>query len=282
MSGIGFTKMHGLGNDFVVIDARHGAPVIGEDEARAIADRRTGIGCDQLLVIEPPINGGAEAFMRIRNADGGEVAACGNGVRCVAAFLMAEAGSDRVVIETGAGLSEARAAAAGQVIVDMGAAVDDWRAIPLAAAVDTLHLEVTAGPLRDAVGVGIGNPHAVFFVDDADAVALEVHGPLLEHHPLFPERANIGVAQIMSPEAGLDRIRLRVWERGVGLTRACGTGACAALVAAHRRGLSQRRAAVLLDGGRLLIEWRADGHVLMTGPSAVSFRGRLDPSLLAP
>ncbi len=161
MGGIGFTKMHGLGNDFVVVDARHGAPVIGEVEARAIADRRTGIGCDQLLLIEPPIDGAAAAFMRIRNADGGEVAACGNGIRCVAAFLMAEAGSDRVVIETGAGLSEARAAAAGQVMVDLGAAVDDWRAIPLAAAVDTLHLEATAGPLSDAVGVGIGNPHAV-------------------------------------------------------------------------------------------------------------------------
>ncbi|MFQ5954872.1 MAG: diaminopimelate epimerase [Kiloniellales bacterium] len=282
MGGVDFTKMHGLGNDFVVIDARRRAIAIGEAEARAIADRCTGIGCDQVIVIEPPANGDAEAFMRIRNADGGEVAACGNGTRCVAALLMAESGRDGAVIETGAGLLDARVGGGGEITVDMGRPSDDWRAIPLAAAVDTLHLDMTAGPLADPVAVGIGNPHAVFFVADADRVALETYGPALEHHPLFPERANIGAAQLLSPERGVDRIRLRVWERGAGLTRACGTGACAALVAAHRRGLSGRQAALLLDGGRLLVEWRDDGHVLATGPAAVSFLGRLDLNLLAP
>ena len=281
MGGIDFTKMHGLGNDFVVIDARRRAVAIGEAEARAIADRCTGIGCDQVLVLEPPANGRAEAFMRIRNADGGEVAACGNGTRCVAAFLMAESGRPSTVIETGAGLLDARDGG-GEITVDMGRPSDEWRTIPLAAEVDTLHLEMAAGPLADPVAVGIGNPHAVFFVPDVDGVAIETHGPVLEHHPLFPERANIGVAQVITPERGVDRIRLRVWERGVGLTRACGTGACAALVAAHRRGLCGRQAALLLDGGRLEVAWRDDGRVLATGPAAVSFRGRLDLDLLTP
>ena len=267
-----FIKMHGLGNDFVVIDARRAAFPLDEARAHAIADRKTGIGCDQLIVIEAPQQEGADAFMRIHNADGGEVEACGNATRCVAALLMDETGGERVAIETAAGLLEARPASGGRISVDMGKARLEWREIPLASAQDTLHVDLALGNLADPVCTNMGNPHATFFVADAMSVDLASLGPLLEHHKLFPERANIGVAQVLSPE----RLRLRVWERGVGITRACGTGACAALVAASRRGLVGRRAEIVLDGGALTIEWRADGHVLMTGPVATSFKGSFD------
>jgi diaminopimelate epimerase len=269
--------MHGLGTDFVVIDARARPRAFSAAEVRAIADRRRGVGCDQLIGIEPPHRAGADAFMRIWNADGGEVAACGNASRCVAALLMAEGRRGSVVLETAAGLLAAEARGAGRVAVDQGVPRLDWRDIPLACAMDTLHLELARGPLADPAAVSMGNPHAVFFVPDAEAVALETLGPALEHDPLFPERANIGVAQV------LDRaqLRLRVWERGAGLTLACGTGACAALVAAVRRGLTERRATVRLDGGALELEWRADGHVVMTGPVATSFTGVLPNGALS-
>ena len=280
MSGLPFIKMHGLGNDFVVLDGRAGDLGLGAAQARAIADRRTGVGCDQVLAIEPSLTGEAAAAMRIYNSDGSEAEACGNGTRCVAALLMGENGTDRegghVVIETAAGLLDVARARDGQFTVDMGLARADWRDIPLAQAGDTLHLGIKQGPLADPVAVNIGNPHAVFFVDDADAVDLATHGPKLEHHTLFPERANIEAAQVRSAT----EIRLRVWERGAGLTRACGSGACAAVVAAARRGLTGRKAQVVLDGGTLAIEWAEDGHVLMTGPAAVSFTGELDPALL--
>lgn len=271
MAGLRFTKMHGLGNDFVVVDGRARAIAFTADQVRAIADRRTGVGCDQLIEIEPPRNGRADAFLRIWNADGDEVGACGNGTRCVAALLMAEVGAPGVKLETVAGVLEAQDGGEGRVAVDMGEARLDWRDIPLAREMDTLHLDLAAGPLRDPVAVNMGNPHAVFFVPDAAAIALESLGPALEHDALFPVRANIGVAQVLAR----DHLRLRVWERGAGLTRACGTGACAALVAAARRGLSERRARVSLDGGDLTIEWRDDGHVIMTGPVATSFTGEL-------
>jgi diaminopimelate epimerase len=215
--------------------------------------------------------------MTILNADGGEVEACGNATRCDAATLMAESGRADAAIETVAGVLKATAAGGGQIAVDMGPARDGWQDIPLAEACDTLHLGISEGPLSDPVAVNVGNPHAVFFVDDVDSIALETFGPRIEHHPLFPQRVNVEAAQILSPE----RIRMRVWERGAGITRACGTGACATLVAAHRRGLTGRQAEVVLDGGTLLIEWRDDGHIIMTGPAAVSFSGVLDPSLLA-
>jgi diaminopimelate epimerase len=255
MSERAFIKMHGLGNDFVVIDARQSAFPLDEAAARAIADRRRGVGCDQLIVIEPPASGAADVFMRIRNADGGEVEACGNATRCVAALVMAERGSERCTVETRAGLLEARPAGPDRIAVDMGEARLGWRDIPLARAMNTLHLELSEDGLSDPVAVNIGNPRAVFFVRDAEAVDLARLGPSLEH-----------------------RLRLRVWERGVGLTRACGTGACAAAVAAHRRGLAGRRVEVVLDGGPLLLEWREDGHVVMTGPVATSFRGVLNGS----
>ena len=276
-----FTKMHGLGNDFVVVDARREPFELDEAAARAVADRRAGVGCDQLIVMEPPSNGAADVFMRIRNADGGEVEACGNATRCVASLIMAETGRERCTVETQAGLLHAVGLAAGRasaglISVDMGELRTAWQEIPLAREMDSLHLDLACGPLSDPVAVNIGNPHAVFFVADAAAVDLAALGPQLEHDPLFPERANIGVAEL----AGPDRLRVRVWERGVGLTRACGTGACAAAAAAHRRGLTGRDVEVVLDGGPLRLEWREDGHMVMTGPVATSFTGVFAPSLL--
>ncbi len=271
-----FVKMHGLGNDFVVIDARGDGFPLDEARAHAIADRKTGIGCDQLILVERPRSADADVFMRIHNADGGEVEACGNATRCIATLVMQETGGDRVVVETAAGLLEAWPAGGGRISVDMGKARLDWQDIPLAAAQDTLHVDLAVGPLADPVCTNIGNPHATFFVAEANAIDLAGLGPQLEHHKLFPERTNIGIAQILSPE----RLRLRVWERGVGITRACGTGACAALVAASRRGLTGRKAEVVLDGGALEIAWRDDGHVVMTGPVATSFRGSFDPAQL--
>lgn len=270
-----FIKMHGLGNDFVVIDARAEPFRPAPSALRAIADRRMGVGCDQLISIEAPQDPQAQAFMRIHNADGGEVGACGNGTRCVARLLFAELGCEAVTIETAAGLLHAKAGPDGQITVDMGPARTEWREIPLARPADTEQLPVSLGPLSRPVGVNIGNPHAVFVVENADDVDLETLGPKLERHELFPERANIGVAHL----AGRDRLRLRVWERGVGITRACGTGACAAVVAAARRGLTSRQAVVRLDGGELSVAWLPDGHVTMSGPADISFTGRLAGAL---
>ncbi len=277
MSGISFIKMHGLGNDFVVIDGRAAPVTLTPEQARAIARRHTGIGCDQVIVMERP-NGAtaAAAFMRIHNADGGEVSACGNATRCVAALLMKESGETSVRLETRAGLLSAEDAGGGAIAVDMGAPRFEWDHIPLARAADTLDLDLDAGPLGTAAAANMGNPHAVFFVPDADAVDLAAIGPGLEHHEIFPERANIGVAEIRSER----EIRLRVWERGTGLTQACATGACAAAVTAHRRGLAGRKVRVLLDGGELDIAWREDGHVAMTGPVAVSFTGTIAEAML--
>ena len=277
MGRIPFRKMHGLGNDFVVLDRRDGGAAIAPAAARLLADRHLGIGCDQVIVIEQPRDRAARAFMRILNADGSDAEACGNATRCVAALLAAESGEVRLRIETVAGLLAAEALPDGRVSVDMGMVRTDWREIPLARAMDTAHVDLALGPLADPVCTNIGNPHATFFVADAEAVELATLGPALEHDALFPERANIGVASI----AGHDAIRLRVWERGVGLTLACGSGACAALVAAHRRGLTGRAATIAVDGGTLGIEWRDDGHVVMTGSSTLVFEGSFDAALLA-
>ncbi|MGH7111335.1 MAG: diaminopimelate epimerase [Stellaceae bacterium] len=276
MSGVPFLKMHGLGNDFVVLDVRARPLALDAAAARALADRHTGIGCDQLVLIEPPRDPAAHVFMRIRNADGGEVEACGNATRCVALLVARESGASQVRIDTLSGLVEAELQPEGTVAVDMGPVRTLWHEIPLARAMDTDHVDLAWGPLAAPVCTNIGNPHATFFVADAEAVDLAVLGPRLEHHPLFPERANIGVATV----ADRRRIRLRVWERGAGLTRACGTGACAALVAACRRGLAERRGEVSLDGGVLDIFWREDGHVVMTGPAAIAFSGEFEPALL--
>jgi len=277
MGKIPFLKMHGLGNDLVVLDGRSRALAIDATAARAVADRRTGIGCDQVILLEPPRDPSAQVLMRIRNPDGGEAEACGNATRCVADLLRRETGDHKVRIETIAGLLEAEALPDGRVAVDMGRARTGWREVPLARDMDTQCVKLSLGPLSAPVCTNIGNPHATFFVDDVDAVDLAGLGPILEHHPLFPQRANIGVAAVR----GRGNIRLRVWERGAGVTRACGSGACAALVGAYRRGLTGRKAVVELDGGFLDIAWREDGHVVMTGPVALSFEGAVDPTLLA-
>jgi diaminopimelate epimerase len=276
MVTIPFVKMHGLGNDFVVLDFRRGVVPVSPKAVRALADRRTGIGCDQLIILEPPGHSAAQALMRIHNADGSEAEACGNATRCVADLLYRETGGARVRIETSAGLLEAEALPDGRITVDMGPARLGWCDIPLARAEDTNCVDLSVGPLARPVCTNVGNPHATFFVDDVERIDLATLGPILEHDPLFPERANIGVAAIRDSS----HMRLRVWERGAGITPACGSGACAAVVAAHRRGLTERRAGVALDGGTLDIAWREDGHVIMTGPAAVSFEGRFDADLL--
>jgi diaminopimelate epimerase len=274
-----FLKMHGCGNDFVVFDERAGALGLTTRRAAAIADRRTGVGCDQFIAIEPAPEGStADAFMRIRNPDGAEAGACGNATRCVVDLLARETGRRIQVIRTVAGNLPSEALPDGRVRVDMGPARLDWPDVPLARPMDTLHLDLEAGPVADPAAVDMGNPHATFFVDEVERVPVSELGPRLEYDPLFPERANIGFAQVLAP----DRIRLRVWERSAGLTLACGSGACAALVNAHRRGLTGRRAAVVVDGGELEIEWRADGHVLMTGPVATSFIGEIDLAAYPP
>jgi diaminopimelate epimerase len=272
MTALPFRKMHGLGNDFVVIDLRDRPVPLTLPQRRWIADRKRGIGCDQLILLEPPQQKVADIFMRIHNADGGEVGACGNATRCIAAKVMAEKASRHVIIETIAGLLDAEAAEGGRVAVDMGLVRLDWREIPLSEACDTLHLPLSLGPLSDPVGVNVGNPHAVFFVSDAERIDLATFGPMLERNRLFPQRANIEVAQVLSPE----RVRMRIWERGVGITQASGSGSCATLVAAARRKLTGRSATVVLDGGELLIEWLADDHVRMTGDWAESFHGEID------
>lgn len=272
-----FLKMNGLGNDFVVVEARGEAFRPTPAEARAIADRVNGVGCDQLIAIEPTTR--ADAFMRIWNADGGEVDACGNATRCVAWLLMEAAGRDDVVIETEAGLlSAVRAEGDKRVSVDMGPPELRWNHIPLAEEMDTRGIELQVGPidaphLHTPGAVNMGNPHVVFFVDQEPSDALvKGSGSLVEHHPMFPEGVNVGFAHVKSP----DRIRLRVWERGAGMTQACGTGACAALVACARRGLTGRSATIEMDGGELHVDWREDdGHVIMTGPVALEFTGRL-------
>ena len=267
---ISFRKMQGCGNDFAVIDARSGAPEISARQAALMADRHTGIGCDQVIVLEPG-GSGFDVFMRIFNPDGSAAGACGNATRCVAALLAAETGQTRQIIRTISGDLPSETMPDGRVEVDMGEARLDWRDVPLSHAMDTLALDLTMGPLSHPAAASMGNPHATFFVPDLDAVPIPDLGPRLEHHPLFPARANIGFVQVLTPA----RIRLRVWERGAGLTLACGSGACAALVNAARRGLTGREAEVLVDGGTLTIAWRADGHVLMTGPVATSFVGEI-------
>ena len=265
-----FIKMHGLGNDFVLLDGRERPlPPIGAGLAAALADRHTGIGCDQVIVLEPST--AADFRMRIFNANGGEVEACGNATRAVGLLHGAPAR-----IETLGGLVRAAPADSG-IAVEMGVPRLEWDEIPLAYALDTAALPVAWEDLENPVAVNVGNPHVVFFVPDCDTIDLARLGPEIEHDPLFPEKINVNVATVVSPSA----IRLRVWERGAGLTRACGTGACATAVAAIRRGLTDWRVTVTLPGGTLSIEWAEHGAVVMTGPACESFRGDFDPAHFA-
>jgi diaminopimelate epimerase len=273
----GFVKMHGCGNDFVIMDERLEPLALSPARAAAIADRHTGIGCDQLVLIQTA-GPGADASIRILNPDGSEAGACGNATRCVAEVLSRETGKTSIVIRTISGDLPAFLRPDGQIQVDMGPARLDWTEIPLSRPMDTLRLDLSADAVAEPAAASMGNPHATFFVADLDAIPIVRIGPRLEHDRLFPQRANIGFAQVLDAAT----IRLRVWERGAGLTLACGSGACAALVNAHRRGLTNRRARVILDGGALEIEWRDDGHVLMTGPVATAFTGQIDQSAFPP
>ncbi len=265
-----FLKMNGLGNDFVIFDSRKDGFIPDADACRKLADRRRGVGCDQIIVMDKPDEAGFDAFMRVYNADGSDAGTCGNATRCVASLLFQENGEKEVRIKTTVGRMTAWPAEGGMVSVDMGEPRTNWNEIPLAAECDTLSVNLSAGELSDPCCVSMGNPHAVFFVKDAAAVPLETLGPKLEHDRIFPKRCNIEAAQVIMR----DRIRMRVWERGTGITEACGTGACATAVAAARRGLCDRRSTVVLDGGELSIEWReSDGHVIMTGGADLSFYG---------
>lgn len=269
--------MHGLQNDFVVLDKRGEAasnfPKLDEKTIRHIAHRKYGVGCDQLIVIENPRDKAADIFMRIYNSDGSEVSACGNATRCVAGEIMREKEKTHIVIETMAGLLDCDDKGNGKVAVDMGAAKLDWREIPLKDAADTNSVDLKMFDLPPASCASMGNPHAVFFVDDLQKIDIAAIGPALERHAQFPERCNIEFAQILNPR----QIRMRVWERGAGITSACGTGACATLVAAVRRNLiPERKAEIILDGGSLDIEWLRDGHVIMTGAWERSFIGIVD------
>jgi diaminopimelate epimerase len=282
MDATNFRKMNGLGNDFVVLDGRARPLALGTEAVKEIADREAGIGCDQVIALEPSKK--ADVFMRIWNADGGEVAACGNAARCVAALVAEERGRTDVKVETEAGVLDATVNKDGTVTVDMGAPRFGWEEIPLAEPfADTRYIELQVGPIDAPVlhspsVVNVGNPHCIFFVDDVDAYDLARFGPMLEHHPLFPERANISLAQVTAPDA----MRLRTWERGAGLTKACGTAACASAVAAARLKRTGRKVKVTLPGGDLLIEWReSDGHILMTGPYSLDFEGTLPVGLMA-
>ncbi|WP_159642387.1 diaminopimelate epimerase [Sphingorhabdus sp. 109] len=258
-----FHKMHGLGNDFVIIDARETEMNLSSAIATAIADRRSGIGCDQLIVLRP--SSVADVRMQIFNADGSEVEACGNASRCVAKLI-----GDETRIETAGGIITGHATEDG-AIVDMGKPRFEWQSIPLAYAMDTLSMPVGWEDLQNPATVNVGNPHVIFFVDDSDGVELERLGPMIEVDPLFPDKVNVNIAHIAD---GI--IHLRVWERGVGLTRACGTGACATAVAAIRRGMVNSPVQVNLPGGSLTISWQEGEHIQMQGPTTYVFSGEAD------
>ncbi|MCK0168618.1 diaminopimelate epimerase [Jannaschia sp. S6380] len=262
--GLPFMKMHGLGNDFVVVDERATGPRVDAGLARAVGDRHRGVGFDQLAVIRDA--GDADLALAFWNADGSTSDACGNATRCIAAWEMARLGADRLTLRTERGVLVAEAREDGTTAVNMGPPVLDWRAIPLAREVCTLHLPIDGDP----VATGMGNPHCSFFVADAEAVDLPSFGPMHEHYALFPERTNVQVAHVVAP----DHLRMRVWERGVGITQASGTSSCAVAVAAARRGITGRRVRIDLDGGTLHVDWRDDG-VWMAGPTAHVFDGVL-------
>ncbi|MFN3294860.1 MAG: diaminopimelate epimerase [Gemmobacter sp.] len=269
-TGLPFMKMHGAGNDFVVIDSRGRGAVVTPALARALGDRHRGVGFDQLAEItDAP---GADFGLVFWNSDGSQAGACGNATRCVSDHVMRGLGLDRVSLLTARGGLRAERLDDGRVAVNMGPPQLDWAAIPLARAVDPLHLPLPGDP----AAVGMGNPHCVHFVADAEAVDLVAVGPGIEHDPLFPQRTNVEFASLLGP----DHLRMRVWERGTGITLACGSGACATAVAAHLRGLTGRRVVLEADGGRLEVDWREDG-VWLTGPVARVFDGVLSPDYLA-
>jgi diaminopimelate epimerase len=284
LSGHAFVKMNGLGNEIVVVDMRAAPAAISEADARAVATPQ-GAPYDQMMALYPPRTPGTDAYVRIYNSDGSAAGACGNGTRCIAELMFRETGKDTLTFETPAGLLNVWKGAEPLVsTVDMGRPRFAWNEIPLAEEfADTRCIELQIGPIDDPIlhspsTLSMGNPHAIFWVKDVNAYDLSKIGPLLENHPIFPERANISLCHV----ASRDHIIVRTWERGAGLTKACGSAACAAAVAAVRLRKTDRKVTVTLPGGDLKIEWRErDDHVLMTGPVAFEFEGRFDPSLFA-
>ena len=268
--GLPFMKMHGLGNDFVVMDARKREVTVTADLARALADRHRGVGFDQLALIQNDHE--ADLALTFYNADGSLSATCGNATRCIAAYEMAAQGLNQIRLRTERGILIAQDRGNGLTAVKMGGPLLEWQDIPLAAAMDTLHLPLDGDP----VATGMGNPHCSFFVDDAEAVDLAARGPEVEHHPLFPARTNVQFASLIGP----DHLRMRVWERGTGITLASGSSSCAVAVAAARRGLTGRAVKLTLDGGDILIDWREDG-VWMTGPTAHVFTAELTADFIS-
>lgn len=279
---IPFRKMNGLGNDFVVLDARQRALAISDAQARAIASRSSGVGCDQVIVMERSER--ADVRMRIWNAEGGEVESCGNASRCIADIVMDETGQATATIDTKGGFLTARRAGPLLVTIDQGKPRFDWTDIPLSEKfADTRHIELSVGPLEAPLMhspsvVNVGNPHCIFWVKDLDVVDLAKVGPMLEHHPLFPQRTNVELARVDAR----DHVTVKVWERGAGLTQACGTAACAVMAAGHRIRIIDAKCRVSLPGGDLFMQVNPDtGHVLMTGPLAYDFEGTLPEGLLA-
>jgi len=264
--------MHGLRNDFVIVDGRQDPFHLSINEIIQICDRHQGVGADELLIVEPPRTPETYAFIRIINPDGREVEACGNATRCIGWLLLKESDQEELRIQTLGGVLTCSLAGEKQVSVEMGKIMTDWQDIPLSEKMDTLHLNIEAGPLKDPVGMNIGNPHAVFFVEDVDAIDLPKYGKALQTHPIFPEEANIGVAQLLNSKT----LKLSVWERPGVLTTACGTGACVAVAAAHRRGLSREKTmTVIMPAGSVTIELKDQNIAVMTGPVEFCYVGYL-------
>ncbi len=263
-----FIKMHGLGNDFIIFDARNDTLSLTSEQVCDLSDRKRGIGCDQLIVMKESDK--ADVYMEIWNSNGSRVGACGNATRCIGHLLDQEYQGAEIRIETEAGILLSRANSPESVTIDMGEPKLDWQSIPLYMPQDTLALDLHIGPFKNPVAVNIGNPHAIFFVPDAKSAPLEEFGHIIETHALFPKHVNVSAASVHD-----GAIRLRVWERGVGMTQACGTAACATIVAASLKGLVDRKAIIHLDGGTLDLCWQDNGHILMTGPVATSFKGEI-------
>ena len=265
-----FVKMHGLRNDFVMVDGRKQSYSPSREEIIHICDRHEGVGADELLIVEPARSHNTYAFVRIINPDGREVEACGNATRCVGWLLLKECNKETIQIETLGGVLKCTLAGEKQVSVEMGKIRTDWNEIPLSQNIDTLHLNIEAGPLKDPVGMNIGNPHAVFFVEDLDTIDLPKYGKILQTDLLFPEEANIGVAQLVNPAV----LKLSVWERPGNMTTACGTGACVAVAAAHRRKLTtNKKMTVIMQAGSVEIELKDENLAVMTGPVEICYTG---------
>ena len=275
MDNINFIKMHGLGNDFVILDSRLGSITLQPKEISLIADRHIGVGCDQIVIMLPSQDDLADIFIKIFNSDGSETFACGNATRCVASLLMKELKKDHVTVETMSGLLDAELNSGTSVALNIGKASFNWKDIPLSESLDTANINIPKMKFRDGFAVNLGNTHIVFFENDVEKLDLKKDAPAIENHKFFPERVNVNFAQIITK----NKIRLRVWERGAGETLACGTGACATVAASFKKGLTDSNVLVLLDGGSLDVQFLNDGHLVMIGDVSRVFDGTIDKAI---